>query len=50
MVTSAVCHIWARVAETGGRLLVEGALSVQILLVGLLVLVDGETSLKDNHG
>lgn len=30
--------------------LFEGALSVQVLFVGLLVLVEREASLKDDHG
>lgn len=42
-----------RVAQVGPvqiGVLLEGALSVQVLLVGLLVLVDGEAGLKDYHG
>lgn len=50
----ATCRrLMVRVAYVGPvevAVLLEGALSVQVLLVGLFVLVDGETGLKDDHG
>lgn len=41
--------VLAQVGAMQVGVLLEGALSVEILLVGLLVLVDGETGLKDDH-
>ena len=44
--------VLVRVSQIGAvqvGVLLEGALSVQVLLVGLFVLVDSKTSLKDNH-
>lgn len=45
--------VGARVCQVGPvkvGVLFKGALSVHVLLMGLLVLVDCKTGLEDNHG